>query len=172
MKKIVLLTILFSLFISVNFLFAQTAYPYARPGRAEILAALNTKNPNHEHPRLYVRSADIAALRQRIASDPQMKSWYVRVLATADRTINLDKTPYAWRDNQTSPLSRSVPGRLYALSFVYQITWEKKYADRAIQELEAIAGWPDWGIRPDFLSALADWAVCDSRHHFAECYEV
>jgi hypothetical protein len=41
---------------------------------------------------------------------------------------------------------------LYALSFAYQITWEQKYADRAIQELEAIAAWPDWGTRLDFLS--------------------
>ena len=160
------LIILFLLPFSGNYLFAQTTYSYSRPNRATLLAALNAKNPNHEHPRLYARSADFDTIRKKVVSDPQMKSWYEDILKSANRVVNIDTIPYAYEPIYVSPpISRSVPGRLYALSMAYQITQKQKYADRVIKELEAIADWPNWGIRPNFLS------VADIMHAFSVGYD-
>jgi len=160
------LIILILLFFPGSYLFAQTSYTYSRPGRATLLAALNAKNPNHEHPRLYARSSDFDTIRKKVVSDPLMKSWYENVLKSANRIVNIDTIPFAYEPVYVSPpISRSVPGRLYALSMTYQISQNQKYADRAIKELKALADWPDWGIRPNFLG------VADIMQSFSVGYD-
>jgi len=166
--KVITLTsnTIFVILISLNFLFGQTSYPYSRPNRTMLIDALKEKNPNHQHPRLYARSNDFEVIKKKIVSDPLMKRWYEEILKTADRIVNIDTIPYAYEPVSVSPpITRSVPGRLYALSMAYQITEEKKYANRAIKELEAIADWPEWGIWPNFLS------VADIMHAFSVGYD-
>ena len=155
--------------LSVNLLAQTTLYPYSRPSRTELLAKLNAKNPNHEHPRLYARSEDFVILRQRVITDPQLKEWTTRIIRIADKTVNVDTIPYAYKDNQTSPLSRIIPSRLFNLSLAYQITQNSKYANRAIKELEALANWPDWGIRPNFLSVADIMYAVSTGYDW--CYE-
>lgn len=166
MIKVFTLIVNVLLLFSGNCLFAQTAYKYARPDRATLLSALKVKNPNFEHPRLFARSADFDILRKKIESDPEMKNWFEDILKRANRIVTIDTVPYAYEPIHVSPpISRSVPGRIYALAMAHQITGKQKYADRAIRELVAIADWPDWGIRPNFLS------VADIMQAFSVGYD-
>lgn len=175
-----------TLLLSVNLVAQTTPYPYTRPNRTELLAKLNAKNPNHEHPRLYARSEDFVVLSKKITTDPQLKIWFARILASADRTVHVDTIPIQYLADETQKPpnagSRMVPGRINNLCLAYQITQNPKYAVRAIKEMEFIANWPDWGSTRNFLnnadimnafSVGYDWCYTAmtpaQRTHFKNC---
>lgn len=128
------------------------AYTYTRPSRTTLIADLMAKNPNFDHPRLYARSSDFALLKQYIISDQLMSSWYAKMLAVANRYVDIDTVPTNYRETNLTIIqngylntnTRYFPEKMCQLALCYQITGQQKYADRAYKEMMALDSIPDW----------------------------
>ena len=100
--------------------------------------------PIPAHPRLLVSNEDWERLRKQVKSDPVSARLFLS-LEKAAKQILLD--PPATREmvgRRLLATSRLVLQRISTLALVYQVTGEKAYAERAIQEMLAAAGFPDW----------------------------
>lgn len=117
------------------------------------------------HPRLHASASDFAALKARIVSDETLKPWYDDVKNRGDRILDESPSIYEIPDGlRLLNTSRRVVSRIYTLGFLYQITGDSKYAERAWKELEAASKFPDWNPK-HFLD------VGEMTHAFAIGYD-
>lgn len=117
------------------------------------------------HPRLHASAADFAALKQRIASDATLKTWYDGLVQQGDKILGEEPSIYIIPDGlRLLSTSRRVVGRTYTLGLLYQLTGDKKYAEREWKELEAASKFPDWNPK-HFLD------VGEMTHAFAIGYD-
>ena len=123
----------------------------------DLLATLNTK-----HPRIQATSSDFKRLRTDIKTDPTLKTWYKAIKAQADGLL---KQPVVGYKIDGGGLGLENRGRVLStistLGFVYQITKDSKYAERAYKELEDVSKWPDWNTQHylDTDPKLADYIL-------------
>jgi hypothetical protein len=123
------------------------------------------KTLRQQHPRLLATNKDFASLKSRIQTDPTLKAWHRKLQKKGDQL--LDSAPCRYdlsQKNHLLDVSREVVKRVYILSMLYQLQGGNIYKDRAWQELEAAANFPDWN--PDhFLD------VGEMTHAFAIGYD-
>ncbi|TWU39707.1 heparinase II/III domain-containing protein [Novipirellula artificiosorum] len=97
------------------------------------------------HPRLILLDEDLPQLRQFIESDERGKAWYRRAKESAERLYKLPVRKHELPDGRRLlSISRDVVNRIYHWGFFYRIEGDKKWLDRACQELEAVVAFPDW----------------------------
>jgi len=97
------------------------------------------------HPRLHATKADFEALKGRITTDETLKKWYDAVKTSGDRILGEEPSIYIIPDGlRLLSTSRRVVNRMFTLGFLYQMEGDKKYAERAWKELEAVSKFPDW----------------------------
>lgn len=155
-KKLVLITVLaiiFFYFIS-NFIlhFSETVsifHPEVYKSDSEhIIELLKQNNKNNKHPRLMATSKDFKNIKSQINKDKVMKEKFNYLKKQADGIIKQKPVKYELPDKvRLLPVSQEVLKRIQILAFIYQITGETKYADRAWLELETISNYktfPDW----------------------------
>lgn len=125
-----------------SFLFASLFF--SLPVAARAVTPLNTLYP--EHPRLFVHDSDLPAIKHAIATDPFVKQVYEGQLAIGEKLLNTPPDTYTIGGPEHTLLatSREMEGRIFTLSGLYRITGQKRFADRAIQEMLAAASFPDW----------------------------
>jgi len=105
---------------------------------------LTTLRP--EHPRLIAVSEDLARVKELIATDARAAAVAKKVTAEADSLLKA--APLARVLKQRSSMSmldtgRKCVERLYTLATVYRLSGDRRYADRAIAELLAVAEFSD-----------------------------
>ncbi|GIP34849.1 Ig-like domain-containing protein [Paenibacillus sp. J2TS4] len=117
---------------------------YTAPTAEEILAEINEKNADHPHPRLLAKESDFERIRQLLSSDEKVAAWFEGVQKEADSII--PQPPAEYRKPDGLRLDSTAARRIATLAFVYQITQDSQYADRAWTELEYISSgaYPDW----------------------------
>lgn len=97
------------------------------------------------HPRLHASKEEFTALKDKIAGDETLKSWYDETIKRADAIITEEPSIYIIPDGlRLLSTSRRVLSRITTLGFAYRMTGDAKYADRAWKELEACSKFPDW----------------------------
>lgn len=91
------------------------------------------------HPRLLTSAAELAELKQRVATSAQLKQWHQQlsekaqgILATAAPRA---ADPDAWR---------GMDDRVYTLALLFWLDGDRRYVERAWLEMEAVANRPDW----------------------------
>ena len=98
-----------------------------------------------EHPRLLVTSSDFARLRELVRTDLQAQIWYASLKSRANRLLYQPVSQYEKHDGRNiTPVSVQVLDRVRLLASVYHIENDERFAERAWQELEAVAQFPDW----------------------------
>lgn len=107
--------------------------------RARVDAAL--KSP---HPRLMPFPGGDQAFRERLAADPDLKSYFNAVKAFADKTLTEPLPEHIMEGMRLLHVSRNTLDRMFALGFAWRVTGEKKYADRAQAEGLAVCRFSDW----------------------------
>ena len=117
--------------------------PVPIPSVDAILARLRS-----EHPRLLASAADFAALRERIAGDEQLQSWQKLLTGQGQSLLSAPPSRYEIPDGlRLLATSRRVLDRVTTLAMLYRLNGDRRYADRAWQELDAAANFKDWNPR-------------------------
>lgn len=98
-----------------------------------------------EHPRLLMDKADLPRLKELVANDPKAKAWYSALKMSATNLLYQPPSQYEIPDGiRLLATSRRVLDRVMLLSFVHLMEDDMRFAERAWQELEAAAHFPDW----------------------------
>ena len=129
-----------------------------------------------DHPYLYFSSDELPELRERIANDPKSRKIYEELLAEANRLLYtpveknapvVDKNPrYSGNWDYHYYIDRNRDRALH-LAFLYQLTGETKYAEKAFAFADAVCDVPNWEDRahqfPIIYSRVMPYNVPDDQ---------
>lgn len=97
------------------------------------------------HPRLFLDTGSVARVRALVTRDPLAGLIYSSQLARATALLKEPVAVYGKRDGKRLlDVSRRVLGRVQTLAFTRLLLDDPRFAARAWQELDAVAGFPDW----------------------------
>ena len=96
------------------------------------------------HPRLILTKEKVETLQDEVKTDPYKSKWFASVQQTADSILTQDILEYKISNSRLLDVANSALNRMEYLGLVYQITKDKKYAERGIEELMAVCGFADW----------------------------
>ena len=97
------------------------------------------------HPRLLLTEDQLLNLKQKINADTTLSQWYDEVKRDAEEIMSLPLSKYDLRDGvRLLWVSNEMVRRMYTLAFLYRMEENEMYLERAWQELEACAAFPDW----------------------------
>lgn len=99
-----------------------------------------------QHPRLYCTADDINNIKKLRTSHEIYATWVERVLSSADALLDSETEGYyySYSTYQMLDQARAVLNKMEHWGLAYQLTGDRKYSDRAWNELEAVGKWPDW----------------------------
>ena len=138
----------------------SAAETYTPPKAEQIIAKLKPG-----HPRLMLTPQRLVNIKQSIEQDPIAAKIYQSSIKSADLMLDSAASKYELPDGRRLlSISSRVLDRVRTLAFAYQMTRDRRYADRAWAELDAAAKFQDW--HPDHF---LDTAVM--THAFAIGYD-
>lgn len=110
------------------------------PSPADFLAKLRPG-----HPRLILLDEDVPRLRELVANDARAKAWYESARKTAESLYAKPVQTHHLPDGRRLlSVSRDVCNRLYHWGFFYRMEGDRKWLDRAWQEMAAVVAFKDW----------------------------
>ncbi len=108
------------------------------------------KEPNHlatlrpGHPRLIVLDEQIQHTRQRLKTESVLQQYLQRIERDAGRFAQQPPVEHKLIGPRLLSQSRTCLDRIYTYATLYRISGDRQWVDRALVELEAAAGFPDW----------------------------
>ncbi len=166
MKRLVLLLVLAQVLFSVAVFAADEVTPddfdRAISGRLE-------------HPYLYFGENDKPAIRELIENDTESRDVWNRLCAEANRLLYTpvedapprDKNPRFTGDWGTNHFTVRYRENALTLAFLYQMTGERKYADKAFEFADRVCDMENWTDRahqfPIIYSRVMPWNVPDDQ---------
>jgi hypothetical protein len=101
-----------------------------------------------QHPRLSTDAAGFEALRKKIATDPVLKQWDIQLQRDAKRCLTAKLPEHVLPDGlRLLDTSRRMLQHSYTLALAYRLRGDQRYVDRLWQELQTVAGFPDFNPR-------------------------
>jgi hypothetical protein len=98
-----------------------------------------------EHPRLIATAADFKRVAAEKETDDYVKNAFSSIYQKGEKMLTEPPSIYEIPDGKRLlATSRRVVERTSTLGFLYRITGEKRFAERAWQELYAASRFPDW----------------------------
>ncbi len=119
---------------------------YERPSSDKIRLAAE-ENSIGTHPRLMITPKSLDKIKQRISTDSNMGMWFETIRTQADKFLDASLLKHGLTDGvRMLATSKEALLRIKTLGFVYLITNEEKYANRAKEELLNVCSdnFPDW----------------------------
>jgi hypothetical protein len=138
-----------------------------------------------KHPYLYFSNEEKPAILERIKSNPESRDIMNRLLAEVnvlmsmpvDRNIPIQgkNTRAGWteydKDGKYDKVMYTNRESAFRLAFVYQMTGEKKYAEKAFEFADAFCDFTTWTIRahefPIIYSRIMPYNVSDDQVNFS-----
>jgi len=128
--------------------------------------AMKTISP---HPRLLWLAGAEKEMKARVESDPIVKALYDDIRSQADLMLTAEPIEHVKIGKRLLDKSRLCLKRVAYLSFMYRMTGQKQYLDRAEKEMLTAAGFSDWNPShyldtAEMTAALAigyDWLYAD-----------
>ncbi len=169
-------------FSSVLVVLALSLSLSAQINKADIDKAIDIESL--QHPYLYFNEEEKSELIQRIVSDPESQYIFERLKAQCNMYIHMPvdynipvqgkNTRADWsekdRDELYENYYRSNQSKAFELAFVYQMTGEQKYADKAFEFADAFCDLTTWTVRahefPIIYSRIMPWNVPDDQVNF------
>ncbi len=170
---------LFLAFISIMI----STSSFGQLSKSDIDKSINI--PELKHPYLYFTENEKPEIISRIQNNPESKVIFEELKAKAqmwlhrpvDRNIPVQgkNTRAAWSDHDKNGDYKEYYRRnreyAYLLSFLYQITGEQKYADKAFEYADAFCDLTTWTLRahefPIIYSRIMPWNVPDDQVNFS-----
>ncbi|WP_284639308.1 heparinase II/III domain-containing protein [Paenibacillus silviterrae] len=133
---------------------SQAFAPYtgAPPNADSIIDDLQKINPNQKHPRLFATADTFAKLKDGVKSDPLLRKWYGDLKKTTDKTLTKPVGAYETPDGRRMLSARDARPVIEQNAMMYRLSGEEQYAKRAVQEMMALAAFPDWNDKKEFLN--------------------
>jgi hypothetical protein len=116
------------------------------------------------HPRLIVLDSDIDRLRGLTRDNPLARRIYFDLERECDRLLMTPPAEYKLTGFRLRTQARRILDRVSTLALMYRITLREPYQKRAVAELRAAAGFPNWN--PGNFTDTAEMA-----HAFALGYD-
>jgi len=129
---------------------AGKAYIFVIPDEIDLMEKLASSGNEGVHPRVLANAEDFALTRSLIGKDEYVTAWFEQLKRETDRL--LDAEPYGYLANGGS--NSNVRDLLIRTAMMYRLTGDEVYAQRAVQELESAASFPDWGGRYNNMLSL------------------
>ena len=167
-------TILFFLF-----LIGSIGHSYSQVTKSDIDKAIDVSSL--KHPYLYFTEAEKPALLQRIKNDQESNDIFRKLKAEANMWLQMPvdndipiqgkNTRAGWseydRDGKYSKYWNTNRNNAFDLAFLYQMTGEQKYADKAFEFADAFCDLTTWTQRahefPIIYSRVMPWNVPDDQ---------
>lgn len=152
--------------------YPQAQSQYDRPDAAQVTK--DYRATHAAHPYMLADDKRIGEIKLLLETDPQAQRFYQNLLQEADETLDAPPVPYAYTSRGTNisgiPDSGYVYERVLSLGLAYRLSGREAYARRAIEEIENVLTWPEWGYQhgAQFLSTgriLAGVALCYDWFH-------
>ena len=97
------------------------------------------------HPRLFGTRADFDNIIEIAKNDTYMQQMVDMIISSADNHLTRDLYTYKFDDNyRTYNTANGFNGRMQILGLAYLLTGNKKYSDRAWEEMQSICSFPDF----------------------------
>ncbi len=96
------------------------------------------------HPRLVLLTEDLTRVRDSIASDEVAGEYHRRVIAQGEAILREPPVERVLIGPRLLDKSRRVVDRLYTLGLLHRLDGQRKWADRAVQEMLAVTSFKDW----------------------------
>jgi len=98
-----------------------------------------------QHPRILANQDDFARVRKLLQTDDYMRVWYARIYDYCVSQLTEPVCVYEIPDGvRMLSVSRKASYRITWMAFVYQISGERRFAQRAVEEMLAVCAFPDW----------------------------
>ena len=113
----------------------------------EAVEMIKAFSPNEKHPRLLFTAEDVPKIREKIENNDVVKQYYEDTLEEVEAKWNAEPAKWGRYDGIRMFTTFVTAAAIIENSaFVYQITGDKKYAERAIKEMLNVCGdsFPDW----------------------------
>jgi hypothetical protein len=112
----------------------------AQPSKDSILI-----NLQKGHPRLIATDSDFGRVAKERETDPYVKEAFQKIYLEGEDIIKEPASTFVIPDGlRLLATSRRVVDRVSKLAFLYRVTKEKKFAERAWLELDAASQFPNW----------------------------
>ncbi len=147
MRRFAIRVSLFPVVLAMSVTYAYSAET-SRPAIAVPAAEDLARRIKPQHPRLLTDAAGFEALRQRIAADPVLKQWDVKLRRDADRFLTAKLPEHVLPDGlRLLDTSRRMVQHSYTLALAYRLHGDRRYVDHLWQELQTVAKFPDFNPR-------------------------
>src|SRR5262249_30817290 len=120
-------------------LFIHAGGVMAAPSAPPLLHSLRPS-----HPRLLATASELERVRQMIDSAPLARAWYAQLRKKAEKILDEPQVEYTLIGPRLLAQSRRCLDRIYTLGLLYRLDGDKRFAERAKQELFAAAAFKDW----------------------------
>jgi hypothetical protein len=98
-----------------------------------------------QHPRILATADDFTRLKETVKDDPEAAKMARFVIRKADEDLTKPLLQHVIPDGlRLLATSREMKVRMLTLGMAWQLTGDKKYPERAWQDLEAVGNFPDW----------------------------
>jgi hypothetical protein len=104
---------------------------------------LHTLRKN-QHPRIILTPERLDRLKENVKIDERAKKWYELLRKAGDDYLKAPPIKYPGPGKQILLEVRQSLEVVECLALLYRLTGDRRYAERAWAELEALAGLPDW----------------------------
>ncbi|MCK9478212.1 MAG: heparinase II/III family protein [Firmicutes bacterium] len=121
----------------------KSAVYFSRPSGEEIYDKIIKMGDIH--PRIMAGAERIAEVKENINRYPTIKKWYQKIMNDAESYLNAYKLYYTTPDGvRLLSVSNLMVSRMQALGFAYKMTGDKKYAEAAWRDLDAVSRFQNW----------------------------
>lgn len=118
---------------------------FDRPSAAELQEQYAQAETEGVHPRLLATQDDFDRAAELYNSDEYVRDWIDLLIDEANGLLDEAPADYYIPDGlRLLETSRTVLRRILTLGFVYRLTGDRKYSERAWEEMEHVGQYPDW----------------------------
>ena len=124
-----------------------------------------TATLRRDHPRLIITRDELERVKRVVKENETARGYFERIKHRADKILSEPPVRYEIPDGlRLLGVSKRCLNRIYHLATMFRLTGDRRYRDRAVEELKAAANFPDWNPR-HFLD------TAEMTHAFAIGYD-
>ena len=100
---------------------------------------------NEQHPRILATASDWERIRNNIKTDSEFATWHKKVMGQADTKLNTPVEYYHYESQENLlQVARRFKEKMIYWGYAWKVTGDRKYVDRAWEEIKAVCSFPDW----------------------------